>query len=268
MTRQWGIARGAASGLAALLAVILLAGCSGVRSGNSIAQASVRAVADSLGEAMTPPVIHARDADYLVATLVPSANQASGDTGTGRSIVVEALAFSGNSSDKHGAQIDLRIRVDVPASNSSSFGGESNDAGSATTCFHFDIVGYRFYDNLSLTEIDCPGTDFVVPPLPTDVALPALPPDARERLTAVLQAATAQSLAADVAAEFDLPDTVTETAVDGVRLLASVSVPAERDCIVAAREADGTIEFGSFDRAWIEPGETGCTPALILRPPQ
>ena len=49
-------------------------------------------------------------------------------------------------------------------------------------------------------------------------------------------------------------------------LVAAVGVPPERDCVVVIRTPDGDTRRIGFDRAQLEPGETGCGTALYTRP--
>ena len=253
---------------AAVAVASVLASCSLAdltrQSGDRIAEAQAESIVAEIGDAMTPPVIHDRPADYLVATHVPMYSQEHGD---GRSTLVEALSWSGSSGSEGGAQIDLRITVEVPAASSGTIGGSSNDAGSAERCFHLVVVGNRFYDNLAITDVDCPDPAVAAPPLPVPDPLPALPADARDILARVLEATTPESLHDDVADAFPEDFIVTSTEVHEGSLVAAVGVPIERECIVGIRDPDGAVSFGSFDPVWAQPGETGCAPGLVLRPP-
>lgn len=244
-----------------LIAAFTLTACS--PTGESVAAGRVEAIAGELGESLAPPFIFSRDADWLVVRDIPQLNDSAGND---ERVSVEALNWSGNSSDEAGAQIEVRIRVEVDTHHAATIGGISYDAGSATRCYHYAVIGYRFYDTLSRNDIPCP--DGPAPPLPTPTPIPALPDDAGDRLTAVLLATTPEAVEGDVRESFPQPFVSVETvAVDG-QIIAAVGVPVERECIVAVRDIDGVvIVYGGFDREWLQPGELGCSTELVTNPP-
>ena len=102
-----------------------------------------------------------------------------------------------------------------------------------------------------------------------------MPDDARDVLATVLVAASIASLDRDVRAAFPQDFMTVETdvvgddflAAVGDDFLAAVGVLCERVCIVGVRAADGVVDFASFDRSWIQPGELGCSTRLVTSPP-
>ena len=126
-----------------LVAALTLTACS--PTGESVAAGRVEAIADELSESLAPPIIFSRDADWLVVSDIPPLNESAGED---ERVSVEALKWSGNSSDKAGAQIEVRMRVEVDTHHASTIGGISYEAGSATRCYHYAVIGYRLYDTL------------------------------------------------------------------------------------------------------------------------
>ena len=261
-------AAGLVAGLA-LVTVLTTTGCATERpaalastqsgGGGSLAADQAEAVARQIGADMTPPVLHDREAAWLVQEDVARADDPE------RGIHVEALDWSGRSGEGEGARIDVRITVDVDATTAATLGESSTEAGSATRCWRYAVVGFRYYDTLGLDEIEC--TDEPAPAAPTAVELPALPEDAEALVTQVLTAASPESLAGDLEAAFPQDSVTTESDVDDGELVAAVGVPAERDCLVMVRDAAGTVTRQSYDPVWLEPGELGCSTMLYTSPP-
>lgn len=251
-----------AAGIVLALGVALAAtSCSTASKGDSVAADRARDLADQIGVDLAPPVIRTRDAGWLVATHVVRRDDPSAG------VHVDALRWSGSSGTAPGAQIDVRIRIEEPSHTATTIGEASYEAGSATKCFHYDVVGYQFHDTLVPKEISCPAV--TVPPTPTPTALPALPDDAEALVdTALTASSSSRSLRAALRAAFPQSFiTIDTTRTDDGVLVAAVGVPEERDCLVAVRGADGAVQRIAFDPVWIEPGETGCATALYTNPP-
>ncbi|WP_159078181.1 hypothetical protein [Homoserinimonas hongtaonis] len=227
--------------------------------GDSIAAEQAQQLAEEMGTAMTPPVIFSREADWFVVEHIAASNDPS------RGIRVEALAWSGTSGSGDGAEIDVRITIDVPAHSATRIFEASYGPGSATRCYRYHVVGSRFYDTLKFDEIVC--TNDAAPALPVPDPPPALPADAQATISRVLTYATSGSLAADLRVAFPQDFITVESDSVGEVLVAAVGVPSERECIVAVRGADGAIERVGFDPMWIEPGEAGCSTRLYTSPP-
>ncbi|TNH30636.1 hypothetical protein FHG89_06905 [Micromonospora orduensis] len=199
-----------------------------------------------------------RDAEYIAATGIPRA--AGGDSSPVR---IEALAWSGRTAPGEQAVIDVRIAVTVTEDHGSTFGDLGHSAGQATRCYRYRLELHRA---TSHQEIDCPAV--ATPPMPTAAPVPALPDDARARLTAALRTATPSTLAGAVRAAFPERHVTVDTATHEGALVAAVGVPAERDCLLMVRTAGGAIESPGYDPVWLEPGETGCGTGLYISPPR
>lgn len=251
--------RGAAWIVLVAAAVSSTACASAPPRGDLIAAEQAQQVAEEIGAAMTPPVIFSREADWFVVEHIAASNDPA------RGIRVEALAWSGTSGSGDGAEIEVRITVDVPAHSATRIFEASYGPGSATRCYRYHVVGNRFYDTLKLEEITC--TTAAAPALPVPAPLPALPADAEATITRVLTDATPGSLAADLGVAFPQNFITVESDSVGEVLVAAVGVSSERECIVAVRDADGAIERVGFDPIWIEPGKAGCSTRLYTNPP-
>lgn len=257
-----GATRRGAAGLVAVLVVVGLAGCA-TDAGEAAARRAVQEVAEEIGEQLTPPVIRVREADWLVVNEVASHDDAE------RGVRVEPLSWSGTTGpadDGAGARITVRITVQLPAKTSSTLFGESYAASSATRCYRYGVIGFRFFDTLQFEEIAC--TSEAAPALPTPETIPALSEDAEAVLGAVLRDATAEDVDAAVADAFPQPEVTTQTEVVGGELVASVGIPVERDCLVMVRRVTGVVERLAFDSEWLEPGELGCSTRLYTAPPR
>lgn len=244
----------------AVLVAAVLAGCANLTPPRAAEFADQ--IADEFGDDITPPVIHAVPADYIVATRVPglSYEQPSGTLAD-----VEALSWEGDTGTEPGATIELRIHVEDPAGSEGTVFGDSWEASSVTRCYRFQAIGYRFYDNLTMEQFGCPDTP--APPLPTPDFLAAIPDDGDETLTAILRDATAETIEADVRAAFPEPEYTIDTDSSEGRLIVALGLPRQGDCLLALRNADGTIEVGGADQTQIQPGELGCSTQLITSPP-
>lgn len=200
-----------------------------------------------------------RDADYLVATFVPPLNV----SGPGRSVVAEPLDWSGNSETETGAELVVRFTVAIEAQTNWWFTNLSYEAATVTQCFRY-VVNSRGYLNTMDREPCGVGPS---KPIPTPAPLPALPDDAEEILFAVMAETTASSAEEDVRERFPEEFIQIQVGSHEIGLVVAVGVPGERDCIIAIRHPDGSIDRGSFDPILLEPGEEGCTTTLVLTPP-
>lgn len=245
---------------ASAIVVVALSSCSFPSRGDRVADERVRALAEQIGEDMTPPVLDVQTAEWLAATYVGRANNPE------QGIRVEALSWSGNSGQGDGAQIDVRISIDVPAKNASSIGDSSWADGSSTRCYRYHVIGNRYWDTLKLDEIGCPNEP--APPPPTASPSPALPADAETTLEALLSTATAASLNSDVQRAFPQDFISKETTSVRDELVAAIGVRSERECIVVVRRVDGSIQYVGFRPVWLEPGELGCSTAIYTNPPR
>ncbi|MFF5052256.1 hypothetical protein ACFY1S_03600 [Micromonospora sp. NPDC000663] len=245
------------TGALAVVACLLLSGCADYGDGDEMARDMAAAEAERLvadlgyGDRI-------RDAEYIAATGVPPV--AAGDSSPVR---VEALAWSGRTAPHEQAVIDVRIAVTVTEDHGASFGDLGHSAGQATRCYRYRL---ELHSATSRQEIDCPAV--ATPPVPSAAPVPALPDDARARLTAALRAATASTLAGAVRAAFPERHVTVDTATHEGALVAAVGVPAERECLLLVRTAGGAIESPGYDPAWLEPGETGCGIRLYISPPR
>ncbi|MBM0231458.1 hypothetical protein JNW91_06025 [Micromonospora sp. STR1_7] len=236
---------------------LLLSGCAEYRDGDSmardIAAAEAERLVDDLGHRN-----RVRDAEYIAATGIPKAAQ-----GGSSPVRIEALAWSGRTAPDEQAIIDVRIAVTVTEDYGSSFGDRGHSAGQATRCYRYRLALHRA---TSRQEIDCPAV--ATPPVPTAVPIPALPDDARDRLTGALRTATPDTLAGAVRAAFPEKHVTVDTVTHEGALVAAVGVPAELDCLLLVRTPAGAIESPGYDPNWLEPGETGCRTGLYVSPPR
>ncbi|MDG4759726.1 hypothetical protein [Micromonospora sp. WMMD710] len=239
-----------------LVVCLLLSGCAQQRDGDTLAENHAAAEAKRLDDDLTRDRV--RDAEWLVATHVPKAVE--GDSSTIRR---EAFAWSGRTGINEQAVIDVRITVTVAQADGATFGDLGNSAGQATRCYRYRLELHHY---LPYQEIDCPSG--VAPPVPSAAPFPALPTDARDRLSAALRTATPDTLAGAVRAAFPAQYVTVDTATHEGVLVAAVGVPAERECLLLIRTPAGTIESPEYNLGWLEPGETGCRVGLYVSPPR
>ncbi|KQQ94066.1 hypothetical protein ASF62_07875 [Leifsonia sp. Leaf325] len=252
--------------IAAVAAMVVVAstGCTRL-GGDALAEDEAWTVAQRIGADMTPSVISPRTAEWLVASHVPDENVELPD---GSSRRVEALSWGGDTSDHDGARIVLRISVDIAPHSPDTVGDRGREAGSATLCAHYAVVGDSYDDTIDLDRIACPGGDAPPPTLPSPTPPLSLDPSAAAVLEAVLQSTDAAGLEAAVRAAFPQDHVTIETTAEDGRLIAAVGVQAEGDCIVGVREPDGSVQAGGgFPPEWLMPGETGCSTRLVTAPP-
>jgi hypothetical protein len=130
----------------------------------------------------------------------------------------------------------------IPAHSAVLIGDHADEAGSATRCFHYSAIGYRFYDTLAVRENACPGGE--PPAMPTPRALPALPDDVDARLTEVLTSTMVATVEADVRRAFPqkfihIDSASITTGPKTGELVVAVGVSDKFDCIVAVLGVTG-----------------------------
>jgi hypothetical protein len=239
----------------------LVSESTGTREGDDVARDRIRLAAASLEEDLGY-LSRARNAETIAAG-ISKREEGAGTAPEGDWLRIEAVAWSGRATGSRPATIDVRFTAIVGQRHAVSFGDRGSTAGSATMCYRYLLQLYRY---ATREEIDCP--DIADPPIPVAEVIPALPDDARQRLEKALRTATSNSLAADVRAAFPDEFITVDTARHGGELVAAVGVPAERECLLATRRVDGTIDYPGYDRIWLEPGELGCRVALYTAPPR
>lgn len=230
------------------------------RDGDDVAREQIRHAAVEVQEFLGY-VNRVRGAETFAAGILERRHRTAAAP-NGDSLGIEPLAWSGRTFGDEFATIDVRFTATVTRRDSTGFGDRGSTAGSATMCYRYVLQLYRY---TTREEIDCPI--IVDPPIPVPEVIPALPVDARQRLETVLLAATPDSLATDVRAAFPDEFITVDTATHDGELVAAVGVPAERECLLAVRRTDGTIDYPGYDRVWLEPGELGCRTALYTAPP-
>jgi hypothetical protein len=246
------------AGLIAVAAVCAITGCTYSTSGNEIASSEADDAAATLAHSAQIAAPGPRDADFLLASSVDSTHFAP------LAITVEALNWSGNSGTANGAHFSDKITATVDAKSAVDFGGAYNDSGSATECYELTVSLKYTRPYSTSTGISCDGLN--VNTLPTVGPQPVLSPDALTKLEAVLATTTPAGLAADVRRQFPQKYIVVDTTDYEGRLIAALSVPSNRDCILAARERDGSVGPIYFDQTNAQVGEQGCNTGLVTRP--
>lgn len=242
----------------ALVTLCAITGCTYSTSGNEIASGEADTAAAALAHSAQIAAVGPRDADFLLASSVNSSHFAP------LAITVEALSWSGNSGTTNGAHFSVKINATVDAKNAVDIGGAHNDAGSATECYEITVVLKQTRPFGTSTGISCDG--LTVRMLPTAGSQPILSPDALTNLEAVLATTTPARLAGDVRKAFPQKYIVIDTTDYQGRLIAALSVPTNRDCILAAREIDGSVGPIDFNKTNAGVGEQGCNTGLVTRP--
>lgn len=224
--------------------------------GDARAHRAAEQIADDIGS-------HSENAPRItllemVAWWVPEGPVPTGD-GTA---IVEPLAWSGESAGSSAA-IDIRVIVDVEGHQSNQLFGDSWGPGSATRCFRLE---WRQYEPARRSEIPCP--EGPAPERPVPAARPELTDVDRQQITTIVGAHTDADALADALREAYPQDyiSIETTEADG-GIVAAVGIPAERDCVLVFRGADGAITYPSFRRISLEPGEMGCSTGLYTSPP-
>ncbi|MEU8085793.1 hypothetical protein AB0B57_19555 [Micromonospora sp. NPDC049101] len=242
----------------AVLALCLVStGCAEYGDGTSMARDHAAAEAKRLDEELG----HrdwVRDAEYIAATEVLDPTE----DGTSK-VRREPLAWSGRTFGDERATIDVRFVVTVDEDPGGPFGNPGHSAGQATRCYRYLLKLGR---NTSSEEIDCPSVR--MPLVPVAKPYPAMPADARDRLAAALRTATPDTLAGAVRAAFPEKHVTVDTTTHENALVAVLSVPPERQCLLLVRTPGGAIEAPAYDPIWLAPGETGCNTGLYVSPPR
>ncbi|WBB82222.1 hypothetical protein O7606_00140 [Micromonospora sp. WMMD882] len=241
----------------AVAACLVAGGCSAYREGDALARDMVVTAAAQLGKDLGHRN-RVRTAEHVAATEI-----LTDPDGLDSTVRREPLAWSGRTAGDEQATIDVRFVVTVDEQPPVSIGGRGHSAGQAARCYRYVLELYRY---TSHQEIDCPS--LVVARTPTASPIPRVPDDGRERLAAVLRAATPGTLAWAVRAAFPERHVTVDTVVHEGALVAAVGVPAERDCLLMVRTPGGAIESPGYDPIWLEPGETGCKTGLYVSPPR
>lgn len=239
-----------------LVLCLLLNGCAEQRDGDTMARELAAAEAKRLDDDLTRDRV--RDAEWLAATHVPEAVEGAKST-----IRREPLAWSGRTGVNEQAVIDVRIVVTVAEDHGATFGDLGNSAGHATRCYRYRLELQR---HTPYQEMNCPSV--ATPPVPSAGPIPALPPDARDRLSVALRTATPGTLADAVRAAFPAKHITVDTVTHKGVLVAAVGVPAERECLLLIRKPSGAVESPGYDPTWLQPGETGCRTGLYVSPPR
>lgn len=247
------------AGAAALLGLVLLtSGCAILSSseGDRRAADAAEQAAEQIGShsANTPEITLLE----MVAWWVPE-GPISVDAGTA---MVEPLAWSGESAGSQ-ATIDIRVVVDVPAKSTTTIFGQGWDAGSATHCYRLE---WEQYEPARRFEIPC--AESPAPPRPTPAPRPSLSALDQERVAEIV-ASHDSARVTERALHDAYPQEyirIEMEAVDG-GVVASVGIPAERECILVVRDEAGGISFPGFRQISLEPGEMGCSTKLYTASP-
>ncbi|MFG2037904.1 hypothetical protein [Dactylosporangium sp. NPDC048998] len=242
---------------AMMTAAVALTGCgTGPLDGGSLA----RDIAEQEAARLNDKFGHrdrVRDAEYIAATEVPKGAQTDGETH------ITPVGWSGRTTGDEKATIDVRFAVTVPERHAATLGDRGNSAGSATRCYRYVLQLYRYTE---YHKIGCPA--IATPPVPSASPVLTLPGDATDRLAAALRTATPDTLSGAVRAAFPQDGISVDTVTHEGILVAAVGVPAERDCILMIRTADGATKQLGYDPVQLEPGELGCSVGLYTNPPR
>jgi len=224
--------------------------------GDRLASRKAEKVMQSIGASVDPFGAHARPADYLAAQL-PTTDLGY-DVSSDERVHVGILDWTGDSGDPDGARIDVRLIYDVDGVYGK--GIFSRTQGVSIRCWRVVVFAPSRAPTRSPTSIRCPAR---ADRMPHPAPLPALPVDGVARLTAVLTAATPESV--DDLARSAFPEgslTVQTLATHGV-LYAAVGVRTERSCLIGTRRADGTVQVDVGD---LEAYEPSCSTAIYFEP--
>ncbi|QNA92867.1 MULTISPECIES: hypothetical protein [unclassified Microbacterium] len=261
MTSRRSLGQGVATLLAIPAAAIVLAGIVLVtvflvstrdKDGDDVADGTVEHVADALAD------------DLRGARDLTDAATVAAEMFHSRSATVEPLTWSGTLSDGGGIVIEARISAVVEESSSGALFAPSTSAGSSERCYRYAVTASG---KVAHEEIPCSGiAEPVAPPASTR---PELPLDTVERVDRVLAASGGTDPTQALRDEF--PDAhvivqVEQTA--GGEWVVAVGVTPGTDCVLRVRRTTGDVVSPPYDRIWLEPGETGCSPALYTAPPR
>jgi hypothetical protein len=249
------VIRATVSTIVVVAALVGLTGCTPASRSETFAEE----VARDIGDRVTPRSLTTRDAEFVAA----QALEASHVAGRGTLYSVETLGWEGRTDTSEGARVTLRIRVDLPEIKSYGF---ASDVPASATVKCWDLVVRDLYDYdpgaFVLRAIVCPDGASALQP---DPASPLrFPEDAEALLIAALTGATVGNVEDRVRSTFPEPGYAIAVEENGGELV--VAVELWSDCMVAVQHGDGTVTRASFDPVQILPGETGCSPALYLRP--
>jgi hypothetical protein len=241
-----------------MLAVAVLAGLTGCTPA-SRSETFAEEVARDIGDRVTPRSLTTRDSEFVAA----QALEVSHVAGRGTLYTVETLGWEGRTDAPEGARVTLRIRVDLPELKSYGF---ASDVPASATVKCWELVVRDLYDYdpgaFELHDIVCPDGASAQQP---DPATPLrFPDDAEALLISALTGATMRDVEDRVRNSFPEPGYAIAVEESGDELV--VALELWSDCMVAVQHGDGTVTRASFDPVQILPGETGCSPALYLRP--
>lgn len=170
------------------------------------------------------------------------------------SFTVEVLDWGGITSWNDPGFVDLRIRAEVDAGQGEAGGfapPQRFPAGDATACFRVLLPVSGDTMSADVSRQDCVAG--AAPRTPAGAETFALPPDARERMSALLLSDAPLSVAS---ALFDPPATVDARMIDERRVIAARGSDPE-DCIVLALVEGAVVEV-PLTREQRMPGEIGC----------
>lgn len=257
MSRPLG--RAVRGGAVAVAVATVLAGCA--PTGDDLTRSLAADLVEHIVDELTPPYPTPTDAQNLAAGVASAAaTRPVGDPDEAR---VAVLDWHGHSGDEDGAVIRIRVEVHVAASRATTIGQGSHEAGDATRCWDVTIWGFRNYDTSRLDEVDCPDG---APALQPERVTPTrLPDDAEHVLVEVLApVTTAADAVSALRAHYPEEHYTVEAADRAEGVVLAFGLPETRDCLLAIRADDGTVEVGGgWPDEWLRPGEAGCSPRLL-----
>lgn len=266
--------------LGAVLLASALAACagpSGVRTGDAVAQDAARHEAERIAEAIDDSRPRSELASDLAYRYSDSSRESSGQapavTADDVELSVQAMSWKGMTRDLGGARFILRITAHAP-SRSGSLAQKGWPEGDWSGCFAFRVRPFFQWSATRPKSVICPPAPASPPPTPLPNA--SLPADTADRLSAVLAAATAKSLADDLKSAFP-DDSVRHDPVTGAHLTrdggaegavlgVAVGISGTTDCLVGKRDADGSVHVWHPADITLQSGEAGCTLSNALHP--
>lgn len=265
---------------AAVLLASALAACAGpsdVRTGDAVAQNAARHEAERIAAAIDdsrPRNVLASDLAYRYSDPSrESSGEAPAVPADDVELSVQAMSWKGMTRDLGGARFTLRITAHAP-SRSGSVARKGWPEGDWSGCFAFRVRPFFQWSATKPKSVICPPAPASPPPTP--LPKPSLPADTADRLSAVLAAATATSLADDLKVAFP-DDSVRHDPVTGARLTrdsgaegtvlgVAVGISGSTDCLVGKRDADGSVHVWHPADITLQSGEAGCTLSNALHP--
>ena len=252
---------------AALLVLLatILAGCgTGAPDAGAVASATL----DDVTEHWSRFGGQARTGEDLAASAVERSAESPGY----QSVQVEALDWRGTTGTEDGATVVLRVVAHVEARDSTALFESDVPESDAVVCTRFVLGAGRDRHAVEEEPVSCPdGAQTRTPRPPRE---PEVPKDTEDRLVATLGRTDPASLQGDVDRALAGDDVTVSTGADRdedgrPRLVAAVGVPGGTDCVVVVRRGSERPErVGGFPREWLQPGEVGCSAALVLSPPR